>query len=134
MLAATALDAFDCSFQGRFLFDSDKDKKRAKTMGINDFSKKYEINEIVSGDSIFCATGITTGDLVSGIKVEGNEFISETLVTHKHSGLKSHKIKTKFVMISLINYFFYNKKQLFGPFVYRLGHVVFILERGVRFP
>ena len=88
VLAATALDTFDCSFQGRFLFDSDKDKKRAKTMGINDFSKKYEINEIVSGDSIFCATGITTGDLVSGIKVEGNEFISETLVTHKHSGLK----------------------------------------------
>ena len=34
----------------------------------------------------------------------------------------------------LINNFFYNKKQLFGPFVYRLGHVVFILERGVRFP
>ena len=34
-------------------------------MGINDLSKKYELNEIVSGDSIFCATGITSGDLVS---------------------------------------------------------------------
>ena len=46
-------------------------------MGINNLSKKYELNEIVSGDSIFCATGITSGDLVSGIKFEGNEFISD---------------------------------------------------------
>ena len=70
VLAATALDAFNCSFQGRFLFETDKDKKRANEMGINDFSKKYELDEIVKGDSIFCATGITNGDLVSGIKIE----------------------------------------------------------------
>ena len=57
-------------------------------MGIKDFNKKYDIKEIISGDSIFCASGITSGDLVSGIKIDGNEFISETLVTHKHSGLK----------------------------------------------
>lgn len=88
VLAAAALDAFDCGFQGRFLFETDEDKKRAKKMGINDFSKKYELNEIVSGDSIFCATGITKGDLVSGIVVDENEFISETLVTHKSSDLK----------------------------------------------
>ena len=56
-------------------------------MGINDLSRKYELNEIVMGDSIFCATGITSGDLVSGIKIEGKSFISETLVTHKSSGL-----------------------------------------------
>ena len=50
--------------------------------------EKYELNEIVSGDSIFCATGITSGDLVSGIKIQDQEFISETLVTHKSTGLK----------------------------------------------
>ena len=88
VLAASALDAFGCSFQGRFLFETDEDKSRAKKMGINDLKKKYELNELVSGDSIFCATGITSGDLVSGIEIEGNEFISETLVTHKSSGLK----------------------------------------------
>ena len=88
VLAATAIDTFECSFQGRFLFVSDVDKNRAKEMGIEDFNKKYEINEIVSGDSIFCATGITSGDLVSGIKIDGDEFISETLVTHKETGLK----------------------------------------------
>ena len=88
VLASAALDTFNCSFQGRFLFKTDNDKARAKKMGINDFSKKYELNEIVSGDSIFCATGITTGDLVSGIEIKGKEFISETLVTHKSSDLK----------------------------------------------
>ena len=88
VLAASALDCFGCSFQGRFLFETDEDKSRAKKMGINDLKKKYELNEIVSGDSIFCATGITSGDLVSGIEIQGNEFISETLVTHKSSGLK----------------------------------------------
>ena len=88
VLAATALDAFNCSFQGRFLFKTDEDKNRANKMGIKDFSKKYELNEIISGDSVFCATGITTGDLVSGIKIKSNQFISETLVTHKSSGLQ----------------------------------------------
>ena len=39
-------------------------------MGIKDFDKKYQLNEIISGDSIFCATGITSGDLVSGIKIK----------------------------------------------------------------
>ena len=88
VLAAAALDSFNCSFQGRFLFKTEDDKRRARNMGIIDLSKKYELNEIVSGDSIFCATGITTGDLVSGIKIEGKKFISETLVTHKSTGLK----------------------------------------------
>ena len=89
VLAASALDAFGCGFQGRFLFETDEDKSRAKKMGINDLTKKYELNEIVTGDSIFCATGITSGDLVKGIEIQGNEFISETLVTHKSSGLKT---------------------------------------------
>ena len=88
VLAATALDAFNCGFQGRFLFESNEEKLRAKKMGIDDLTKKYELKEIISGDSIFCATGITSGDLVSGIIIEGNEYISESLVTHKSSGTK----------------------------------------------
>ena len=54
-------------------------------MGIKDLNKKYDLNEIVRGDSIFCATGITSGDLVDGVKLEDNKFITETLVTHKNS-------------------------------------------------
>jgi len=96
VLAASALDAFDCFFQGRFLFKKDNDKQRAKDMGIQNLKKKYKIHEIVSGDSIFCATGITDGDLVSGINLENENFISETLLTHKSIGLKKNiKIKQK---------------------------------------
>ena len=88
VLAASALDAYDCHFQGRFIFDNDKDISDAKKMGISDLNKKYELNEIVKGDSIFCATGITTSDILSGIEINGNDYISETLVTHKSSNLK----------------------------------------------
>ena len=88
VLTAAALDAYNCHFQGRFIFDTDKDKHRANKMGITDLKKKYELNEIVSGDSIFCATGITSGDMVSGIEIKENKFLSETLITHKSSGLK----------------------------------------------
>ena len=97
VLAASALDTYECFFQGKFIFENENDKKRAKKMGISDFDKKYELNEIISGDSIFCATGITSGDLVSGIKLEKNEFFSETLVTHKSSKLKKI-LKTKLVI------------------------------------
>ena len=94
VLAASALDAYGCYFQGKFIFENDKEKLRASQMGIKDFTKKYDLQEIVSGDSIFCATGITSGDLVSGIVIENDEFVSETLITHKSSGLKK-KIKLK---------------------------------------
>ena len=96
VLAASALDAFDCFFQCRFLFDTIEDKTRAKKMGIIDLEKKYHLKEIITGDSIFCATGITSGDLVSGINIDNNDFTSETLITHKSSGLKKIiKIKQK---------------------------------------
>ena len=45
VLAATALDAFNCKFQGRFLFKTDEDIKRANNMGIEDLNKKYDLNE-----------------------------------------------------------------------------------------
>ena len=88
VLAASALDAYDCHFQGRFIFDNDKDINDAKKMGIADLNKKYELNEIVKGDSIFCATGITTSDVLSGIDIIDKNYISETLVTHKDSNFR----------------------------------------------
>jgi len=94
VLAASALDSFGCFFQGRFIFENNEDIKRANEMGIKDLNKKYYLNEIVSGDSIFCATGITSGDLVKGIEVSKNTFQSETLVTHKSSNTKEIITKT----------------------------------------
>ena len=78
----------NCHFQGRFIFDNEKDIKEAKSMGITNLNKKYELNEIVKGDSLFCASGITNSEVLKGILIEEEKFISETLVTHKNSNLK----------------------------------------------
>ncbi|MDC3403817.1 class II fructose-bisphosphatase [Candidatus Pelagibacter sp.] len=88
VLAASALDAYNCHFQGRFIFDNDKDINQAKLMGIKDLDKKYELKEIVKGDSIFCATGITSSEVLSGIHIQGNRYNSETLVTHKNTNFR----------------------------------------------
>ena len=88
VLAASALDAYGCKFQGRFIFKTHQDIIRAKKMGIKDLNKKYDLNEIVKGDSIFCATGITSGDILNGIKIEKENYITETLITHKSNNLK----------------------------------------------
>ena len=88
VLSACALDSYDCHFQGRFIFNNEKDIIEANSMGITDLNKKYELNEIVKGDSLFCASGITTSEVLKGIIIDDNKFISETLVTHKDSNLK----------------------------------------------
>ena len=88
VLAACALDTYDCHFQGRFIFDNEKDINEAKSMGLTDLNKKYELNEIVKGDSIFCASGITNNEVLKGIVIDRDEFVSETLVTHKNSNFK----------------------------------------------
>ena len=88
VLAACALDSYNCHFQGRFIFDNEKDIIEAKSMGITDLNKKYELNEIVKGDSLFCASGITSSEILKGIIIEEDKFISETLVTHKNNNLK----------------------------------------------
>ena len=60
-----------------------KKKLRAKKLGIKDFNKKYNIDDMVKGDVIFCATGVTSGDLANGVKDLGNEFEVNTFVLHK---------------------------------------------------
>jgi len=94
VISASALDAYDCHFQGRFIFDNQENINQAKKMGILDLKKKYELNEIVKGDSIFCATGITNSEVMFGIDVKNNSYSSETLVTHKFSQFKKIIKKT----------------------------------------
>ena len=94
VLAASALDAFNCHFQGRFIFDNDEDISEAKKMGITELDRKYELNEIIKGDSIFCATGITASNVLKGIEINNNNYTSETFVTHKSSNFKEIVKKT----------------------------------------
>ena len=57
-------------------------------MGIIDFDKKYKLEEIVKGDSLFCATGITKGDLVNGLELKDNKMVVNTFITHKSQNMK----------------------------------------------
>ncbi|MEK9545071.1 MAG: fructose-bisphosphatase class II, partial [Pelagibacteraceae bacterium] len=78
--------AYDCYFQGKFIFDNKKDINDAKKMGIVDMNKKYEIKEIIKGDSIFCASAITDTLIMNGVKPDNDQYyMTETLVTHKSS-------------------------------------------------
>ena len=88
VLAASALDSYECHFQGRFIFDNENDIQQANSMGIKDLDKKYELSEIVRGDSIFCATGITDNSFIKGITFDQDKYISETLITHKNTNYK----------------------------------------------
>jgi len=92
VLAASALDTHNCHFQGRFIFDRDEDIKTAKKIGISDLNKKYELKEIVKGDSIFCATAITdcmpNSSIKGVIKKSKSSFFTETIFTHKSADNK----------------------------------------------
>ena len=96
VLAAAALDCLDCQMQTRLVFQNEEEKLKAKKLGITDLNRKYNIEDMVKGDVIFCATGVTDGDLVKVIINKSDSFVSETLVLHKSS--KTNKIFTNEVL------------------------------------
>jgi len=97
VLASAALHCLECQMQTRLVFQNDNEKQRANKLGIKDLKKKYNIEDMTKNDVIFCATGVTDGDIVKGIKDHGETFTSETLVFHKSSKInkiiKNHNKK-----------------------------------------
>ena len=82
VIVAAALSCYGGQIQGRLVLN-EEEKVRAKKLGIKDFNKKYNIDDMVKGDIIFCATGVTSGDLANGVKDLGNEFEVNTFSLHK---------------------------------------------------
>ncbi len=95
VLAASALKCLGGQFQARLVINNSDEIQRAKKLGIKDFEKKYNLNEIVKGDVIFCSTGVTDGELVSGIKIKDNKYEAETFALH-YSQNYFHKVKKKY--------------------------------------
>ena len=85
VLAAAALSCLGCQMQTRLVFQDNNEKNRAKKIGIKELNAKYNLKDMVKDDVIFCATGVTDGYLVKGIKDLGSFFESETFVLHKSS-------------------------------------------------
>jgi len=82
VIVAAALSCYGGQIQGRLVLDDDE-KVRAKKLGIKNFDKKYNIDEIIKGDVIFCASGVTDGDLAKGVENLGNEYKVTTFALHK---------------------------------------------------
>ena len=87
VLAAAALDCLGGQMQTRLVINDNNEKNRAKKLGINDFNKKYNISDMIKGDVIFCATGVTDGSMLKGIKTKDEIFQATTFALHKSQNI-----------------------------------------------
>ena len=86
VLAASALKCMGGQFWGRLVFRNDDEKARASKAGITDFDRIYSRDELVTGDVIFAATGVTDGSIVAGIKRSPGFVETETILMRSRTG------------------------------------------------
>ena len=86
VLAAAALRCVGGQMQGRLVFRNDDEKARAAKWGIKDLNRKYSLHELVSGDVVFSATGVTDGSMLRGVHREGGYYTTESVVMRSATG------------------------------------------------
>jgi fructose-1,6-bisphosphatase II / sedoheptulose-1,7-bisphosphatase len=86
VLAAAALSCIGGQFQGRLILDTEEKRARAARMGVTDPNKKYLMEEMVTGDCLFAATGVTTGSLLKGVRFREGLIETETVVMRSVTG------------------------------------------------
>ena len=86
VLAASALKCMGGQIWGRLLFRNDDERGRASKAGITDFDRIYSRDEMVTGDVIFAATGVTDGSIVSGVKRRPGYVETETVLMRSKTG------------------------------------------------
>jgi len=86
VLAAAALRCIGGQMQCRLILDTDERRERAKKMGIKDPRKKYQIEDMVRGDCLFAATGVTDGAMLRGVKFRKELIETETVVMRSVTG------------------------------------------------
>lgn len=86
VLAAAALRCIGGQMQTRLVVDTEELQERVRTMGIKDARKKYEIEDMVKGDCLFAATGVTDGSLLSGVRFRKDWIETETVVMRSVTG------------------------------------------------
>ncbi len=86
VLAAAALKCLGGYIQGKLIFRNDLEKNRAIKTGIKDFDKIYSLDDMVTKDVIFAATGVTDGSILRGAKWDGNILETETILMRSKTG------------------------------------------------
>ena len=86
VLAAAALKCMGGQFFGKLLFRNDDEKGRAIKAGIKNFDRVYTRDDLVRGDVIFAATGVTQGSILRGIQSEPGWVTTETLLMRSKTG------------------------------------------------
>jgi fructose-1,6-bisphosphatase II / sedoheptulose-1,7-bisphosphatase len=86
VLAAAALRCIGGQMQTRLVLDTEEKRSRAAKMGISDPRKKYQIEDMVRGDCLFAATGVTDGALLRGVKFNKDIIETETVVMRSVTG------------------------------------------------
>jgi fructose-1,6-bisphosphatase II / sedoheptulose-1,7-bisphosphatase len=86
VLAAAALRCVGGQFEGRLLFRNDDEKARARKWGVTDLDRIYKLADLVKGDAIFAATGVTDGSLLQGVKRRKDCMTTESVVMRASSG------------------------------------------------
>ena len=101
VISAAALKCLDGDFQGRLMFRNEEEKRRAQKMGIVDLEKVYGRDELAKGDVMFCATGVTDGPLLRGIRFySGHRAKTHSVVMRSRTGTvrwieASHQLQKK---------------------------------------
>jgi fructose-1,6-bisphosphatase II / sedoheptulose-1,7-bisphosphatase len=87
VLAAAALSCVGGQFQGRLVFRTEDEKARAAKWGVTDLDRIYHLTDLVKGDAIFAATGVTDGSLLEGVRHKrGGIMTTESIVMRSSSG------------------------------------------------
>jgi fructose-1,6-bisphosphatase II / sedoheptulose-1,7-bisphosphatase len=86
VLSAAALRCTGGQMQGRLVFRTDAERRRAEKIGIKDFERKYSLRELVSGDVVFSATGVTDGSMLKGVHRDGDYLTTESVVMRSATG------------------------------------------------
>ncbi len=100
VITAAALKAMGGDLQGRLWFENDKEKQQAVELGY-DTEKVLQLDDLITSDnSFFAATGITSGDLLNGVKFDSGRITTNSLVMRARSGtvrlIEGHHRPAKF--------------------------------------
>jgi fructose-1,6-bisphosphatase II / sedoheptulose-1,7-bisphosphatase len=86
ILAAAALHCAGGQMEGRLAPNGAEDRKRLQKLGIDNPSKIYTLDDMVSGDIIFATTGVTDGYLLSGVRRIDGTASTQSLVMRASTG------------------------------------------------